>query len=491
MSFSTSALPEERQHSVSGGTINPPLPFSQRIQSLDVLRGIGILGGLFTSILLFGGFSTNRQRGLLTSPHGGNYQLFRVVNILLEGKMMALIAIVFGASMLLYLFKDKQTTQLRNADSFMRRQLWLIAFGLVNAFVFLWSGDALFHLGIMGVLLFSFSRLSPRSLVIAALFTALIFCGKYYWNYTDDRKVYTKYLVVAALEKKIKKDTTAAAKTVVAGKPATKDSTASKQTKDTLTKKQMGEKIAWEGLVKRMKFDPKKDSETIKTMQENDYGKIWKAQLNDTQPREAQWTYRFGIWELGSMIFLGMALFKFGFFDTGFSSKKYVLPALGGLAIGFFLGWLRLHHQQLTSQDYEQYISHHSLPYNFFYPIEIACTALGYTSLFLLLLRASFLQPIGRALSKVGQMALSNYLLQSLVCVLFFDGFGMGYFARLQQWQLYLFAAEVVLVNIVFSVFWLRYFYHGPAEWLLRCLVSKSWLPNRKITATAEPVIAI
>ncbi len=77
-------------------------------------------------------------------------------------------------------------------------------------------------------------------------------------------------------------------------------------------------------------------------------------------------------------------------------------------------------------------------------------------------------------------MALTNYLLQSIFCVLFFSGFGMGYYARLDQWQLYVFAAEVILVNVAFSIFWLKYFHYGPAEWLWRCLVYKKWLYNRK-----------
>ena len=67
-------------------------PFTTtRIQLLDVLRGVGILGALFVSIWIFGGFSTNDQNGLLLKSKGWDYRLFGSVSLLVEGKMRALI----------------------------------------------------------------------------------------------------------------------------------------------------------------------------------------------------------------------------------------------------------------------------------------------------------------------------------------------------------------------------------------------------------------
>ena len=64
------------------------------------------------------------------------------------------------------------------ADIFIKRQLWLIILGLVNAVLLLWTQDILFHLGVMGILLFPFVRLSHRGLLIAVTLTTLIYCGK-------------------------------------------------------------------------------------------------------------------------------------------------------------------------------------------------------------------------------------------------------------------------------------------------------------------------
>jgi uncharacterized protein len=447
-----------------------PLPhYSPRIQSLDVLRGIAVLGALFVSIWIFGGFSSNQQSGLLIKSKGFDYRLFGTVDLLFEGKMRALIGFVFGAGMLLFLSKDNQRN-VSNQELFIRRHMWLILFGIINGILLLWTNDLLFHLGVMGILLFPFVRLQTRGLLIAAILITFIYSGKSYWNFSDHQKAYNKYLAVTTLEKKIAKDSVAHAQKKVAGK---------EQKKDTLTKQQKEEKSAWEGIVAGMKYDSKKDDGENKAMRSGSYGKIYNHLLTRTQAREASWTYTTGIWDLAGMILLGMALFKMGFFTNRLSKNKYLLLAVVGLAAGLLLGWFRLHNNQVALQDYTKFVQSHWMPYNLFFPFERAFMALGYASLVLVLINSGALKYIWKAFSAAGRMALTNYLLQTVSCTLFFAGFGMGYFGRLQQYQLYLMAAELCLVQAVFSVLWLRYFRYGPAEWLWRCLIYRKWLPNK------------
>jgi len=466
---------------------NPPL-YSSRIPSLDVLRGIAILAALFVSIWIFGGFSSNQQTGVLLKSKGLNYRLFGTVDLLLDGKMKTIIAMVFGAGMIIFMSKQPKG-QLSLADLFIRRQLWLILFGLINAVIFLWTGDFLFHLGIMGIMLFPFVRLSRRGLLVASLIALFIFCGKNYWKYADDRKAYNKYLAVTAVEKKIKKDSTDNAKkdsllnaqkkdNLPAGQKT--DSLSGKSKADTLTKQQKNDKSAWEGKVNGMKYDPKKDDGEKKAMRSTSYGKLWNHVLPTTQFKEASWTYQTGVWDFAAMILLGMALFKFGFFNSQFSRSNYLLLAFTGVTAGLLLGWFRLHHNQLTLQDYAKYIDHHLIPYTLFFPFEMAFMAVGYASLILLVLGTGPLNRLWRGFAYVGKMALTIYLMQSIICTLFFAGFGMGYYGRLNQYQLYLVAGEICLLQIAFCVFWLRRYYYGPAEWLLRCLMYRTWLPNKK-----------
>lgn len=136
---------------------------------------------------------------------GWNHRVLGTIELLFNGKMRALIALVFGAAMIVFLYKESVPDRQPQAEIFIKRQLWLILFGLLNALVFLWTHDILFHLGIMGILLFPFVGLSSRGLLIAAVLTTFIYSGKYYWNYSDKKTTYNKFLVVTALEKNILK----------------------------------------------------------------------------------------------------------------------------------------------------------------------------------------------------------------------------------------------------------------------------------------------
>jgi uncharacterized protein len=453
--------------------------------SLDVLRGAALLGGLLISVWLFGGFTANKQYGLLSHPSGGNYRLFAAISLLFEGKMRALIGIVFGAGMALYLGKRLQAHAGKAHDYFVRRQLWLMGFGIVNGVLLLWQNDLLFHLGLMGILLLPFAQASPRALLATSLVFMLIFCGKLFWNYSDDKKVLRKYNTVLAVEKKFKADSLARAQKdslsnkAVAVATNAKDSTARKNEakKDTLTRLQKEDKEKWEGRLKQMKYDAKADEGHRKMMREVSYVKLWNSTLNSTQGREAAWTYRIGVWELGMSILLGLALLKLGFFENNLSRRQYLLLALAGIGIGLLCGWHRLYFQNAALLDYGKYVKTRWLPYDILVPLERLALAIGYASLAMWLLTVSWLGWLRTSLAACGKISLTLYLLQTIVCVLFFYGIGLNNYGNLSQWQLYLFVLEFWLVQIVFSIFWLKFYPIGPAEWLWRCLVAKKWLP--------------
>ena len=76
--------------------------------------------------------------------------------------------------------------------------------------------------------------------------------------------------------------------------------------------------------------------------------------------------------------------------------------------------------------------------------------------------------PALRWVAPAGRMALTNYLMQSLVCTLIFYGYGLGYFEQLPRaWQP-LFVLALFLAQVALSHWWLARFRFGPMEWLWR-----------------------
>src|ERR1051325_8211084 len=83
------------------------------------------------------------------------------------------------------------------------------------------------------------------------------------------------------------------------------------------------------------------------------------------------------------------------------------------------------------------------------------------------------------AFAAVGRMALSNYLLQSLICTTIFYGYGLALFGKVRPSLGLLLTTIICLIQIPLSVWWLRRFRFGPIEWLWRSLTYGQRQPMR------------
>jgi uncharacterized protein len=115
-------------------------------------------------------------------------------------------------------------------------------------------------------------------------------------------------------------------------------------------------------------------------------------------------------------------------------------------------------------------------------PILSLGYAAGVTLLFQRPAWARLLSPLAAA----GRMALTNYLLQSIVCTTLFYGYGGGLFGRVGATGGLLIAIALYVLQIPFSVWWLRRFPYGPMEWLWRTL-TYGRSPSRYRSQPAHP----
>jgi uncharacterized protein len=82
-------------------------------------------------------------------------------------------------------------------------------------------------------------------------------------------------------------------------------------------------------------------------------------------------------------------------------------------------------------------------------------------------------------LASVGRMALSNYLLQTLVCTTIFYSYGLGLFGSVGPAAGILLTVVIYLAQIPLSVWWLSRFRFGPVEWIWRTLTFGRRQPMR------------
>lgn len=81
----------------------------------------------------------------------------------------------------------------------------------------------------------------------------------------------------------------------------------------------------------------------------------------------------------------------------------------------------------------------------------------------------------------VGQLALTNYLMQSLICVFIFTGYGLGLQAMVGPAQLMVIGFIIYIAQVMFSHIWIKYFRFGPMEWLWRSLTYGKFQPMKRI----------
>jgi uncharacterized protein len=109
--------------------------------------------------------------------------------------------------------------------------------------------------------------------------------------------------------------------------------------------------------------------------------------------------------------------------------------------------------------------------YSVVHPLGVVPMSLGYASGIALLV--SRFPHLFAPWAAIGKTALSNYLMQSLVCITLFYGIGFGWATRLSPSQVYGVAALIVTSQLVVSSLYLRHFEFGPVEWIWKRLANK------------------
>ena len=88
-------------------------------------------------------------------------------------------------------------------------------------------------------------------------------------------------------------------------------------------------------------------------------------------------------------------------------------------------------------------------------------------------------------LAPYGRMALSNYVLQSIIGTFLLYHWGLGWLGTIGNTQTLLIALGVIVFQVMMSTWWLNRFHYGPLEWLWRSATKLSWQPLFRNTGAA------
>ncbi len=406
-----------------------PVVEGARIDSIDVLRGFALLGILVMNIQLFAmpeaAYYNPTAYGDL---EGANLYVWLGGRLLADQKFMTIFSMLFGAGIVLMTSRTAARGETRRVHY--RRMGWLAVIGLLHAHL-LWAGDILFLYAVCGMLVYPFRGLSPGRLL--ALGTA----------------------------------TVAVAAAIFAGLQASLPS----WSEEALAEVTLG---AWQPTRAIM-------DEMLAT-----YRGGWLEQLPVRSASalgfETFLLVIWGLWRAGGLMLIGMALYKLDVFSARCSQRFYAsliaaalvagIPVEAyGVALDFEFGWA-LDWSLLQGRQFNYWPS--------------IAVGLGYVGLVMLACRTAALRAAARPFAAVGRTALSNYLLQTVICTTIFYGHGLGLYGSVDRLGQLGIVIGVWAVQLIVSPLWLRRYRFGPAEWVWRTLTYGTRPPLRRATGPAR-----
>lgn len=173
-------------------------------------------------------------------------------------------------------------------------------------------------------------------------------------------------------------------------------------------------------------------------------------------------------WQLAGMMLMGAALMRSGWLKGQFSLRHYRRTGALLVAAGMAVNLPAIFAQWYLAWDYRWCAFLLQAPRELSAPLQ----AIGYAAL-----AWGYWPQLCRfrlvgAIASVGRMALTNYLLQTLICTTLF--YHLGLFMRFDRLQLLAFVPPIWAVNLLVSSLWLRRFRQGPVEWLWRQLTLRA-----------------
>nr|WP_295380426.1 DUF418 domain-containing protein [Pseudoxanthomonas sp.] len=411
-----------------------PVAASERIETMDVLRGFALVGILLMNIEGMAGPLFASFTGLDPALSGADRVADALIYIFVQGKFYTLFSLLFGMGFAVMSSRAEARGQ-PFAGVYWRRSLVLLVIGAIHGLL-IWSGDILLMYALLSFLLLAFRNVSTRWLPWLAGLAYVASSGM--------------MMLIGLLGTVSQLDPAAAA--------------------------QWNQEMAKAGA----------EMNAMLEAQRHAYGSGTYLEAVAQRARDVGFM-------LSNLLFIGPTVFGMFLFGTWFVTSGAIAapnghPRLfaclrwGALPLGLALMLLSFRMEPTSRFDN---INLHSSTAFAASSIGSVLMAFGYLGWIVKGVQSAASAPLLHWLAPAGRMALTNYLMQSIVCTLIFNGYGLGYLDQLSRaWQVP-FVFGLFLIQVLYSRWWLSRFRFGPAEWVWRSLTYLRAQPMRPSPVSA------
>ncbi|UNK49307.1 DUF418 domain-containing protein [Lysobacter sp. S4-A87] len=403
-----------------------PVAARQRLHALDVLRGIALLGIALMNVEYFGRPLADVGNGVDPSQTGLDHALSWLIYVFVQGKFWILFSLLFGMG---FAVMGARTQAAGGGFTrlYVRRSLGLLVIGLVHALA-IWAGDILVTYAIGALLLLLFRDASPRR---QGQWGALLYGAPV-----------LGLLMMAAVMLALQSSGLSSGDHVDLAQEAREQAARAAEIAA------YSDGTWWQATVVRARYLLTHIPEML----------VFEC-------------FAVGIFLIGAWLLRSGAIAQPSDHAALYRRLRHlalpvgVVLALLSAAVTVHLDWKEQGARAMLAMA-----------------LMLAASpllSLGYLALVVAALQTAFGARLLAPLAPLGRMALSNYLLQSLVGTWLFYGHGLGLWGSVpRRWQVAGVVAVFVL-QVLLSRIWLAHFRHGPVEWLWRAWTYRQVPPMR------------
>ncbi len=398
-------------------------PALKRIEIVDALRGFA-LAGIVIVHMVENYIAAPVPEGAMEASHLGlpDYLIDGFIFLFLRGKFFALFSFLFGLSFFIQMDKAQQKG-LNFGARFLWRLLLLLGIGYFHSLFY--RGDILTIYALLGILLIPFYKLNNRWVLGIC---ALLFLGvgrSLIFIFFGGNNLFTEGEFLP-------------------------DSPVIINYYNTLMNGSLYEVFrsnAWDGHIMKMDFQ---------------LGIFSRGYLT------------FGFFLLG--LFVGRIQFFRNYLTRSTEIKRLLYGSIGLFVLSILIA-IFFFAQIGPDVTLDNWYAMNGLTA---YDLNNLAMTLIILSLFLMAYRGGRLKRWLEHFIPYGRMALTNYIVQSIIGTFIFYGWGLGYMGEIRNLYIFFMAILFIALQMLFSTWWMRRFYYGPFEWLWRSLTYFKFFPMRR-----------